>query len=395
VPRRASTTVVRLSAAAVTAALALSSAAIASTAVAHADARQSLVKVKHQITDERHHLAQLQDRAESAAERYDAGVVALAQAKRVADDRRAAASAAQRRLTAMRAQVGVLAADLYRGDYPSAAVLMDQAQDPQTFIDRAVYSAQLSRHKAAMLAALDVAEHDALVTARAAGQAVAAQRAVVARLAEAKREVDRSAREAQNVLADLRRKQQRLVHEIQVEAARAAAARRRAAAAAARRAAARARAEAQALAAQQAANRAAQQRFDSQPADPPPAPAPAPVSSGNAASVAVAWAQRELGKPYVWAAAGPDAFDCSGLVMYVYAKAGVYLPHSAAAQYGYGSHVSRGSLQPGDLVFFGSPIHHVGIYVGGGQMIEAPHTGANVRVSSVDRADYAGATRLG
>jgi cell wall-associated NlpC family hydrolase len=108
----------------------------------------------------------------------------------------------------------------------------------------------------------------------------------------------------------------------------------------------------------------------------------------------VEWAHRELGKPYVWAATGPDSFDCSGLTMYVYAKAGIYLPHSSGAQYGYGTHVSRGALAPGDLVFFGSPIHHVAIYIGGGEMIEAPHTGADVQVSSVDRPDYVGATRL-
>jgi cell wall-associated NlpC family hydrolase len=80
--------------------------------------------------------------------------------------------------------------------------------------------------------------------------------------------------------------------------------------------------------------------------------------------------------------------------MYVYARAGVYLPHSSGAQYGSGRHVSRSELRPGDLVFFGSPIHHVGIYVGGGQMIEAPHTGAVVRYAGVDRSDYVGATRV-
>jgi peptidoglycan DL-endopeptidase CwlO len=105
------------------------------------------------------------------------------------------------------------------------------------------------------------------------------------------------------------------------------------------------------------------------------------------------WARQQLGKPYVWAADGPDSFDCSGLAMYCWGKVGVGLSHSSAEQINEGARVSRANLEPGDLVFFGSPIHHVGIYIGGGQMIEAPHTGANVRVANAFRGDYAGACR--
>ena len=82
-----------------------------------------------------------------------------------------------------------------------------------------------------------------------------------------------------------------------------------------------------------------------------------------------------LGVRYVWAGDDPSGFDCSGLVMYVYAKLGVDLPHSSRMQYDCGTHVSRSQLEPGDLVFFGSPIHHVGMYVGDGNMINAPYTG--------------------
>lgn len=79
--------------------------------------------------------------------------------------------------------------------------------------------------------------------------------------------------------------------------------------------------------------------------------------------------------------------------MYVWAKAGVALSHYSGAQIGEGTPVSRDDLQPGDLVFFGSPIHHVGIYVGDGMMIDAPHTGAYVRKEPIWWASYAGATR--
>ena len=102
-----------------------------------------------------------------------------------------------------------------------------------------------------------------------------------------------------------------------------------------------------------------------------------PVS--NDASGAVEEARRQIGKPYEYGAAGPDGFDCSGLTMWSWGHAGHSLPHSASAQYDATSRVSLGDLQPGDLVFFGRLIHHEGIYVGGGQMIEASHSGTPVR----------------
>ena len=91
-----------------------------------------------------------------------------------------------------------------------------------------------------------------------------------------------------------------------------------------------------------------------------------------------------LGTPYVYGGASPGGFDCSGLVMYVFNQIGVSLPHNAAAQYGYGMPVSRDQLQAGDLVFFNG-LGHVGIYIGGGQFIHAPHTGDVVKISSPER----------
>jgi cell wall-associated NlpC family hydrolase len=119
--------------------------------------------------------------------------------------------------------------------------------------------------------------------------------------------------------------------------------------------------------------------------------APPPVR--GSAGTAVAVARQQIGKPYEWAAAGPDTFDCSGLTMYAWGKAGVSLPHSSRAQYASLPHVSRANLQPGDLVFYGSPIHHMGIYEGGGVMINAPQTGEFVRRDSINRSDFAGAAR--
>jgi cell wall-associated NlpC family hydrolase len=121
------------------------------------------------------------------------------------------------------------------------------------------------------------------------------------------------------------------------------------------------------------------------PAAPAPAPLPAPVDGGSAAArTAVSTAMAQVGDPYVWAAAGPNAFDCSGLVQYAYASAGISLPHSSSMQSGMGTAVSRSELEPGDLLFFYSPVSHVGIYIGNGQMVHASTSGSPVKVSPVD-----------
>ena len=108
--------------------------------------------------------------------------------------------------------------------------------------------------------------------------------------------------------------------------------------------------------------------------------------SGYSGAVGVAMAQ--LGKPYVWAAAGPDSFDCSGLIAYSFGAVGKPLPHSTYALYSMGVPVSQDQLQPGDLVFFDG-LGHAGIYIGGGQFVHAPHTGDVVKISSLGESWYA------
>jgi cell wall-associated NlpC family hydrolase len=115
----------------------------------------------------------------------------------------------------------------------------------------------------------------------------------------------------------------------------------------------------------------------------------------SAAQTAVDTALAQLGDPYVWAGAGPDVFDCSGLTQFAYRAAGVTLPHSSRLQSTMGTPVARADLQPGDLVFFYSPVSHVGMYLGNGLMVHAPTSGEVVKVVALDvMSGYNTARRL-
>jgi cell wall-associated NlpC family hydrolase len=115
-----------------------------------------------------------------------------------------------------------------------------------------------------------------------------------------------------------------------------------------------------------------------------------------AARTAVRFALAQVGKPYAFGAAGPSAYDCSGLTMASWHAAGVNLPHSALEQYSYGRHINFDELRPGDLLFFYQPIGHVTIYIGHGLMVSAPEPGEDVKVVRAKEfgSDYTGATRL-
>ena len=205
-------------------------------------------------------------------------------------------------------------------------------------------------------------------------------------------------------------KQARLAQE-RARAAQSAAARKAAHQAAARASAEAARQRAAAVAAERAAQ-AAQQAKNTKPKprpttqnptpstptpstptppapEPDPTPPPPPPTSGGVSAV-ISFARAQIGKPYQWGGSGPSSFDCSGLTMRAWQQAGVNLSHYTGAQYAETRRVAISDLQPGDLVFYGSSgetSHHMGLYIGGGQMIEAPYTGADVRYASIYRSD--------
>jgi len=119
------------------------------------------------------------------------------------------------------------------------------------------------------------------------------------------------------------------------------------------------------------------------------------LPQGSSAEIqALRAAFEKRGDAYVWGAAGPDAFDCSGLVVWAYQQMGISLPHYTGSLWNSGTHISQSDLEPGDLIFFDADISHVGFYIGNGLMLDAPHTGAVVRVEAIWWSQYVGAVRI-
>ena len=241
------------------------------------------------------------------------------------------------------------------------------------------------------------AARDAEATRDQAAAAATAAQQVSAQVESTKRELVGQLAKAQGISVALAQQRQDALAAIAAQKAAEAAAKKAAA-----EAAAKAAAEAAAKAAQEKADKEDKGEDkgedkdedkgdgpDGPPAggdDPAPTPTPdPPVPSGDAGK-AIAFAKAQLGEPYRWGAAGPNAWDCSGLTMEAWAAGGVSLPHYSAAQYTAGTPISVGDLRPGDLVFWGSSpssIHHVALYLGGGKIIHAPRTGRPVSIDSM------------
>lgn len=308
----------------------------------HADPRPSLSEVQRQVDA-------LNAQADTLIEEYAQAKIALADASRRSAVAQARVRAAQAQLDVIRRSMSAVAAAAYRSGGTDQFVQLVSTSTPQTFLDRASSLDRIAAGQSAQLAAAATARHRLDAAGKDAAQQAAARQAVARKLAADKAKI-------QNLLDQ----EQRLLGSLKADQRRALEASRRA-----------------------AVSRASRTRHYETYDGP---------ASGRAA-VAVREAYRKLGSPYEWGASGPSRFDCSGLTMWVWGKAGVSLPHSSKAQYAGGRKVSRSDLQPGDLVYFGSPIHHVGIFIGGGRFISAPHTGDVVKIQSLNRSDYVGATR--
>lgn len=324
----------------------------------------------------------LNDKAEMAAERYNEARGRFEELSAQEAETRAQIRRLDRRTVKLQGQVENRVGALYRQGPIGALSLLLSVDNIQQLV--ASYNAltQMSERDSVIIAQLKETKAEKSAAHKKLKAAVAEAKTQKQHMESAKRDVDSQLAAANTFVASLNADIRDLLHKQQL--AEEAAARARAAALRARLAA-----EARAERARAAARRASASNDSNDSGDDGGDPPP----SGRGAK-AVYYAMKQLGKPYRWGADGPNSFDCSGLMMWAYRKVGVSLPHHSGSQIGRGSRVSRENLQPGDLVFFGSPIHHVGMYVGGGDFIEAPHTGAQVRIRSLsNRSDYVGASR--
>jgi cell wall-associated NlpC family hydrolase len=318
-------------------------------------------------------LAQIQAmdaQMEKAVEAYNAANVRLDQIKHDLEVNQARLQTAKKNLVKARAQVSARLVALYTSDEPDTLSIIFGASSLGDLIERIDSANRIADEDARIAAEVKQYRNEVQTRQQALVKAQADQEEVVAERASQRASIESQLAERQALYSSIKDQI------AQLEAAE--------------------RARQARLAAQ--AKAAANQQQSA----PAPAPAPAPSSGDSSGSSApppathssvVSIALQYLGVPYVWGGASPSGFDCSGLTMYAYAKVGVYLPHNAAMQYGMGSAVSQSQLAPGDLVFF-SGLSHVGMYIGGGRFVHAPHTGDVVKISSLSESWYA-ATYVG
>lgn len=338
------------------------------------------------------------ERAEVAAEAYNGAMWRLQQAQQATADAKAAVADALAHVDEQRAGIAQLVTQSYQSDALDGVTAIVGGDDPSAVMSRLgvvqsagdsmqarfdQYSALNSLAQVAVAKAekaeaeqnslarkAEELRDDAMQAANAAASATAAiageRRKLMQELADAQKISVELATERQEALE--KKAEEARVHAAQVAANKAAD-----------------KAKNQADAAKADAELTQDQLAELGPEggwDLPGLPVPAGTSEG--ARAAIEFARKQLGEPYVWAAAGPDAWDCSGLTMMAWREGGISLPHYSAAQYQQTKHIAVGQLKAGDLVFWGtSPntIHHVALYIGNDQIIQAPHTGDVVKVS--------------
>jgi cell wall-associated NlpC family hydrolase len=322
------------------------------------------------IASVKQQLQQLARRNDQLVERFDQAQQQVATDQDKADAAATAAAAAQRRLEAARAALGASAAAQYEGGTFSSAGALLASSSGSSYLDQLDTLSLLNDHNASMVSTFTAAKQDA-DTATATAQRL---------LGQARQQRDAVAKQRTQVSAEIGKYKQ-LLNKL-TEAQRLAFLARQS------HAASPAQVETAVRSVVHPVARTA--TSSSSPSIQSSAGIPAK------AQIAINFALAQVGKPYVWGASGPGSYDCSGLTMASYAAAGISLPHSSLMQYNYGTHVSYGSLRPGDLVFFYQPIGHVAMYIGHGMLVSAPQTGENVMIVPLKyfMSDYVGATRL-
>jgi len=324
------------------------------------------------ISQVQQRLSVLNRQAEIASEAYNTVKVHLQGSTQRLTGMRADLGRQRTRVLALRSEIVTTAlSDYHSGGGLSTSASFLTAKRPSEFINDLATSAIVQRQQASLLTQLTQQRNQLGVQAQQAAGELAAIQADKQQLAKHKAVVEQKIKQSQDLLGRLKARQRaRLL----------------------------ARQEAQAQTTVTPTSRTGerppgQSQSQSQ-TQSPSQQLPAPPASGRAA-IAVQTALAQLGKPYVYGAAGPSAFDCSGLTMYSWAAAGVALSHASSVQSGQGVPVAISALQPGDLVFYYSPVSHVGMYIGNGQVVHAPHPGTVVQIVPLTSMPIAWARRVG
>jgi len=340
----------------------------------------------------------LNNQAEIASEQYNGAQESLTQALQTASAATAAAGRAHSDVVTEQGKVGALAAESYEsGGLSQGLAIILNTTDPSQAMTRVSMLQQLSTSQSSLLAAAQTADQVYQQSSAAASQATATAAKLSADLAQKQAQINAALAQSKQVLATLTAAQRAQLIAAQKAKDAADQAKAQIALAAFNKAQA-----AQAAAARSAASRTAAAR-----AATAAAAAAAkktliktvalPQSSGGSsvAQRAVTAAMTRLGDRYVFGATGPTRFDCSGLVQWAYRQAGISTTHYTGTLYNDYRHIPESQLKPGDLVFFYRDHHHVGIYIGNGLMINAPHTGDVVRIASIaGHGYYSGAVRV-
>jgi len=295
-------------------------------------ASQSIAAVQGQVTE-------LQIQASAIAESAQQSQVDLIALTRSLSAVRAQDSVQTSSLSKLKRSIGILAAEQYKNGFLGQGMTLIFSSDPKRYLNSAQSLSVVESQNAVRMrkfAAADIALKSTVLTLN---QKVALVAATKAKYQGQEIAAQAKLRQAQNLLSGLTKAQRVRLAAFQAR--------------------------------QQKADQSKSIRLSH-----------GKIAATGAAAIALKYALRQLGKVYVFGAAGLTYWDCSGLTMRALQQAGISLPHSAAAQTSYGRPVSFNQIRPGDLVFFGQPITHVGIYFGGGQMVDAPHSGARVRIES-------------
>ncbi|MEV0092091.1 NlpC/P60 family protein [Streptomyces sp. NPDC050738] len=351
-------------------AVSLTTAALASVSLLTQSAQAAPAQPKPSIEDVQKKVDDLYRQAGTETQKYDRAKESTALQRKKVDKLLDAVAARTDQLNKSRRELGQYAAAQYRGGPLATTANLLLADDPQSYFDQNQAMKQLS---AQQTHAVDDFETQQKAAAKQRAEATTQ----LETLTTAQADLKATKGQVQSKLAETRELLSKLTAE---EKARLAALEKARQKAAAKKAAELAAKQA---AAEKAAKEAAAKEAASGGGS---GSASGSSSSGSYAAKAAKvldFARDQMGKPYVWGATGPSSYDCSGLTQAAWKAAGIDLPRTTWDQVKVGKRIATADLQPGDLVFFYDDISHVGIYIGGGKMIHAPHTGANVREESI------------